>query len=320
MIERLPFDGLFKITQDYGNVLFLKDSQGKDYNVYSKFGLKGHNGIDFGLPEGTPVYAPHAGVILEATFDKDGYGNYVKIESKTEGSVLAHLKRISTTVGFEVKAGDLIGISGTTGNSTAPHLHWGYYTMPRNRANGYAGFIDQMSLIKNLLAPTKYMTKFTVGYDIKPSVAIPTGVAPGKETFDYGRVSPDAPAKIIGLTEYLGVSYYNVDQSPNGGTGWVRADSVDGDVGLKYKAPQEVADAKAQEAKDTAEFKGKIQEMGKAYGFKSFAELENILNLYIQWSKNPFNIGKFKLNITKDTMDVSYDLNWLIEELGLKHE
>lgn len=317
MIQRLPFDGLLEISQTFANVLFLKNSKDQTYNVYEQFGMKGHNGIDFGCKEGTPIYAPHDGVIQEATFDADGYGNYVKIENKEEGSVLAHLQKIVIKLGFEVKAGELIGYSGKTGNVTGPHLHWGYYTLPRNRANGYAGFIDQMPLIKNLLSPVKYNTKFNVGYHIKPSISIPTGIAPGKESFDYGKVSPDSPAKIIGITTYNNVAYYNIDQSPNGGTGWVRADAVDGDIKLLYKTAKEEQDAQDQTAKDATEFTGKIKALGTIYGFTSFAELENLLKTFKEWSKQPANLAAVKVTKKDNNATFSMSLDWLLNELGL---
>lgn len=124
---------------------------------YAKFGLKGHNGIDYRafLPNGercyeggkSEVFAPHDGKIIENVYDENGYGYYVKIENDSEGSVLAHFSSASPRkVGESVKMGDLIGYQGTTGNSTGIHLHWGYYKQPRDRANGFAGFINQEGL------------------------------------------------------------------------------------------------------------------------------------------------------------------------------
>ena len=74
---------------------------------------------------------------------KGGYGKYLKIENETEGSLLAHLKEFAVSLNQEVQEGQLIALSNNTGASTGPHLHWGFYRHPRNRANGYNGFIDQ---------------------------------------------------------------------------------------------------------------------------------------------------------------------------------
>jgi len=139
---RKPFDGNFVVTQGFGNKLYLNG-----VDVYAQWGYKGHNGIDYGTPTGTPILAPHSGKIIEAAFDQYGYGNYVKIENSVEGSVLAHFSKTLVSVGQEVNQGQQIALSGNTGNSTGPHLHWGYYRHPRNRKDGYGGFIDQTPYI-----------------------------------------------------------------------------------------------------------------------------------------------------------------------------
>ena len=142
---RRPFDKTFPVTQIFNDERYRSS--------YFKFGLKGHNGYYYGLPHGTSVLAPHSGKVLEAGLDPQVYGNYVKIDNGIEGSVLAHLSKILVVVGQEVKERDLIGYSGNTGNSTAAHLHWGYYRNPRDRANGFNGYIDQDEYLKNAPSP-----------------------------------------------------------------------------------------------------------------------------------------------------------------------
>jgi len=137
-----PFSGNFQLTQTFGNKLIING-----VDVYAQYGLLGHNGLDYGLPTNTQVIAPHNGKIIEATSDPTGYGNYIKIENDKEGSVLAHLATFQVKVGDTVSEGQPIALSDNTGNSTAAHLHWGYYLFPRNRQNGYAGFIDQLPLL-----------------------------------------------------------------------------------------------------------------------------------------------------------------------------
>jgi septal ring factor EnvC (AmiA/AmiB activator) len=134
-----PFDGEFEITQIFG----------VNPQDYAQFGLKGHNGIDYALSNGTKVLAPHGGKIIEATLDPAGYGLYIKIENDIEGSVLAHFKDFRVGVGDTVSEGQLIAFSDNSGNSTGPHLHWGYYRFPRNRQNGYNGFIDQSPYLED---------------------------------------------------------------------------------------------------------------------------------------------------------------------------
>ena len=134
----LPFKIKKRVTQIFGNKLILNG-----VDVYGQWNLKGHNGIDYGLPNDTPLYAPHDGKIIEAIYNKGGYGWYLKIENDKEGSVLAHMRKFVVKTGDYVKQGQLIGYSNNSGWSTGPHLHWGYYLKPRDRSNGYNGYINQ---------------------------------------------------------------------------------------------------------------------------------------------------------------------------------
>lgn len=136
---RKPFDGEYKQTQGFNDPCCQAS--------YKQFGMKGHNGLDFATPSGTKILSPHDGKVIESTLDPAGYGIYVKIENSVEGSVLAHLREARVGVGDGVKEGDLIGYSDNSGNSTGPHLHWGYYRFPRDRTNGFLGFIDQTPYI-----------------------------------------------------------------------------------------------------------------------------------------------------------------------------
>jgi murein DD-endopeptidase MepM/ murein hydrolase activator NlpD len=141
---RKPFTDNYPLTQGFG----LNPAD------YAKFGLKGHDGQDYGLPTGTLVLAPHDGIVVERAFDGPGYGNYLKIESSVEGSVLGHLQTFLVEKGATVKEGDPVAYSDNTGNSSGPHLHWGYYRIPRDRSNGFAGFIDQTPYINSSPKPT----------------------------------------------------------------------------------------------------------------------------------------------------------------------
>ena len=137
--------------------IFITQKWGVNEEIYKRFGFKGHNGLDLRLFDDTGnrsstslVYAPHDGVVRERRFDANGYGNYLKIQSDTEGSILGHLKEFNVGVNKHVKEGDLVGIADNTGWSTGSHLHWGYYKQPRNRANGYGGTIDPIPHIAPL--------------------------------------------------------------------------------------------------------------------------------------------------------------------------
>lgn len=83
-----------------------------------------HAGTDVGVPAGTPQYAIADGrVIRRATHS--GWGNYVKIQFKDGNTGLyAHLSSFLVQQGQEVKQGQAIGLTGSTGRSTSPHLHF----------------------------------------------------------------------------------------------------------------------------------------------------------------------------------------------------
>ena len=83
-----------------------------------------HNGVDFGVPEGTAVYAAAAGQVTHADMDNTGYGLHVRIQHDGFMTVYAHLRSIAVARGQRVAAGARIGESGNTGRSTGPHLHF----------------------------------------------------------------------------------------------------------------------------------------------------------------------------------------------------
>ena len=106
---RQPFAKEWPITQAYGE------------KITSSF----HTGIDYGCPMNTPILASAEGTVMYAAWDKTGYGNTVIIQHTLIVSTLyAHLSDVSVKVGQKVRQGELIGHSGSSGNSTGPHLHF----------------------------------------------------------------------------------------------------------------------------------------------------------------------------------------------------
>ncbi|MEU7842371.1 M23 family metallopeptidase [Micromonospora sp. NPDC049114] len=84
-----------------------------------------HAGIDLALPSGTPIHAAAAGTVTQAGDAADGYGNSVFIDHGNGYLThYAHQSRIAVTVGQKVKAGQVIGYEGATGDATGPHLHF----------------------------------------------------------------------------------------------------------------------------------------------------------------------------------------------------
>lgn len=85
-----------------------------------------HRGIDLAAPTGTKVVAAQEGIVVAASYgawDKS-YGNHVAIFHNGGYTNYAHMSKIKTRVGRKVKAGQVIGLCGSTGNSSGPHLHF----------------------------------------------------------------------------------------------------------------------------------------------------------------------------------------------------
>jgi len=95
-----------------------------------------HHGQDFSTPYGTEVYATGNGKVIRAGWNIGGHGNYVEIDhGYGYHSSYSHLSKIKVSTGMDVKRGDLIGLSGSSGVSSGPHLHYqimlyGHYQNP----------------------------------------------------------------------------------------------------------------------------------------------------------------------------------------------
>lgn len=84
----------------------------------------GHQAVDIGAPTGTPIYAADTGYV-SGTGWMGGYGNYIIVNHGNGFETLyAHLSRIRVIAGQGVQRGDVIGLMGSTGRSTGPHLHF----------------------------------------------------------------------------------------------------------------------------------------------------------------------------------------------------
>ncbi len=104
------------------------------YTLSSPFGYRSdpisgvtkyHDGQDFAMKPGTPIYTTGDGVVEYVKFSFTGYGNEILIDHgfgyKTR---YAHMSAISVAEGMKLKRGDCIGESGNSGKSTGPHLHY----------------------------------------------------------------------------------------------------------------------------------------------------------------------------------------------------
>ncbi|MFI7101725.1 M23 family metallopeptidase [Streptomyces sp. NPDC050161] len=112
-----------------------KYTMGQPFGIAGSHWTNNHSGQDFVVPSGTPVKAVHHGTVVKAGPNGGGdgpaYGNAIVIKHD-DGTYTqyAHLSQIQVQVGQQVSTGKQIGLSGSTGNSTGPHLHFEVRTGP----------------------------------------------------------------------------------------------------------------------------------------------------------------------------------------------
>ena len=113
-----PMAWYYRVTSPFG------------YRIHPIFGYgHGHTGIDLSADTGTEIYAAYDGEVVISTYNSAA-GNYIAINHGKDsgGNVLItmslHCSKLYVSEGDTVKAGQLIGLVGSTGNSTGPHLHF----------------------------------------------------------------------------------------------------------------------------------------------------------------------------------------------------
>ena len=120
-----PFTGHYRVSQHFG----------ENAQYYSQWNLPGHNGIDFATPTGTPILAVAPGIVTQVRNDDTGYGHHVRVvhtasNGKRFEAIYGHFSQNIVQAADEngnptvVQAGTVLGLSGNTGNSTGPHLHF----------------------------------------------------------------------------------------------------------------------------------------------------------------------------------------------------
>ena len=104
---------------------FFVPNQGKVNSWYGKRGRRYHKGIDLGFNNGDSINCVFDGVVRYAKYNDGGYGNLVIVRHYNGlETYYAHLKKINVYANQKVKAGDFLGLGGSTGRSTGPHLHF----------------------------------------------------------------------------------------------------------------------------------------------------------------------------------------------------
>ena len=139
VVQSKSFDEITNLVQDKEKLLAhtpsIQPVSNKDLErIASGFGwrihpiykfAKFHEGLDFTAPKGTDVFATADGTVVQSDNNSSGYGNVIVIDHgygyKTR---YAHLSAFKVRAGQKVKRGELIGLVGNSGLSTAPHLHY----------------------------------------------------------------------------------------------------------------------------------------------------------------------------------------------------
>lgn len=105
----------------------------RGHEVNSPYGLRrlpgqaarNHAGVDIAAPSGTGVYVSAEGSVLRTGYEPAGYGRFVEIRHPNGMTTLyGHLSRLDVASGDRLEAGERIGLVGSTGRSTGPHLHF----------------------------------------------------------------------------------------------------------------------------------------------------------------------------------------------------
>lgn len=156
-----------KITQYYG----------ERQEVYKPY--RGHMGIDFRARE-VSVYAAAAGKVRIGNQGNYGYGKFIQI-THPDGSetMYGHLSQQLVKEGEWVLCSQRIGISGNTGFSDAPHLHFGYRPHNYNKNNGFGGYVNPLLYMDTTIsAPYFEQVKGTrpiFFYDFQQDKMVPFG-------------------------------------------------------------------------------------------------------------------------------------------------
>lgn len=180
--------------------IYLTQRFGEHPEIYGQFGMKGHNGNDYGAPLGTPIHAAHDGNVNYYD-DPNGYGLNARVFFDEDGfsweTVYGHMQKYEGTA-RSVKQGDVIGYVNSTGFSTGNHLHFGVRKLLNGSVvdynNGYFGYLDPTPFFK------ESMKKFYIDDNGTISLVVIDGFAVGGGTAK----TPQAKQELESAFEFTG--------------------------------------------------------------------------------------------------------------------
>ncbi|SNX54084.1 M23 family metallopeptidase [Thermoanaerobacterium sp. RBIITD] len=206
-----PFDGDYQVTSPFGS----RNDPMKQNNV------EFHTGIDFGVPLGTPIKAVADGVVVQAG-SNDGYGNSVTIDHGGGMITLyGHLSKVMVSEGQKVKQVDVIGLSGNTGRSNGPHLHFeirqngqpvdpsSYLSGVDSFSGGEVNYVTELNRVMLLETSESLMTKQqNVEWLLSDNVSFDSNA--GSDPHQVYNVNPgEVPQELLPVFKAAG-SKYNI--------------------------------------------------------------------------------------------------------------
>jgi len=200
-----------RIYENIGKHGVISQVFGVSPGMYAQFGLKGHNGIDFYLKRGDPIYFVQDGTVVFTWKEGGGYGNAVRTESETYERwgmtfkfewTYGHYQKLAVKFGDKMKAGDVSGYGDSTGFSTGDHLHLGLRPLYlvngawKYEDNGYKGSVDfehlfnwkNMSTLTEKLEEEKQKEKWLEDFKSKHDTKLLRNIDTGEFSWYYGGI------------------------------------------------------------------------------------------------------------------------------------
>lgn len=134
--------------------VYITQKFGENKEYYKQFGINSHDGTDYRASVGTDIYPSHSGFVKIIDSKDKAYGLHIKVRNDKYETIYAHLSKVLVNDGDLVNIDKPMALSGNTGNSSAPHLHFGLREIDSNKKiknynNGWYGYIDPMVIINS---------------------------------------------------------------------------------------------------------------------------------------------------------------------------